>query len=182
MEDRMLRALADGENIRKLGQKETETAKKYAIQSFAKALTEVSDNLSRALQKSRSSHPSEDVVELESPEQQQQRIQNLFHHLNSLYEGVALTKKELTKVFSNHGVSEFEPVVGEKFNPTLHMALFQVPHHDPSKAGTVFTVVKTGYTLHDRVIRAAEVGVAVEKPPPPPPPTEESPTHDGSPP
>ena len=92
--------------------------------------------------------------------------------LKSLLEGVELTERELLKVLEKHGVKKFEPT-GEKFDPNLHQAMYEVP--DPSLPnGTVAQVVQAGYMIGDRMLRPALVGVAKARPKPPPePPPEE---------
>lgn len=69
-----------------------------------------------------------------------------------------MTSKILKGSFEKHGVTQFDPK-GEEFDPNVMMALFEVPLMEGLEAGTVAEVVKTGYMLHDRVIRPAEVGV-----------------------
>ena len=77
--------------------------------------------------------------------------------LKSLYEGVTMTEKMLVKTFEEHGLKRIWPM-DEKFDPNVHNALFEIP--DPNKEpGTVAHVASAGYVLHDRVIRAAGVGV-----------------------
>jgi molecular chaperone GrpE len=90
-----------------------------------------------------------------------------------LLEGVELTERELLKVLEKHGVKKFEPM-GEKFDPNLHQAMYEVP--DPSLPnGTVAQVVQAGYMIADRVLRPALVGVAKARPKPPPAPPPQEP-------
>ena len=78
--------------------------------------------------------------------------------MTSFIEGVELTERELLKVLEKHGVKRFDPM-GEKFDPNVHQAMFEVP--DPSSpAGTVVQVVQAGFMIGDRVLRPASVGVA----------------------
>jgi molecular chaperone GrpE len=75
-----------------------------------------------------------------------------------LLDGVELTERELHKVLEKHGVKKFEPM-GEKFDPNLHQAMFEIP--DPSRpSGTVAQVVQPGYLIGERVLRPALVAVA----------------------
>lgn len=141
--DEMMRSLADAENTRKRAEREIQIAKKYGVQGFAKTMLDVSDNLSRSLQ----SVPAE--VRTEAAEHSQ---------LRGFYEGVELTAKILSGSFEKHGVSQFDPM-GQEFDPNTMMALYEVPLSDDLQGGHVAQVVKTGFMLHDRVIRPAEVGV-----------------------
>jgi molecular chaperone GrpE len=76
----------------------------------------------------------------------------------ALLDGVELTERELLKVLEKHGVKKFEPL-GEKFDPNLHQAMYEVP--DPSRpAGTVAQVVQPGYMIGERMLRPALVGIA----------------------
>ncbi|CAK9252489.1 unnamed protein product [Sphagnum jensenii] len=136
--DRLIRSYAEEENVRRIAKKDVENARNYALSSFAKALLDVSDDLERALD----SVPKEKIAE--------------NHFLKNLYEGVDLTGKQLQKVLHQFKIHSFG-AVGDKFDPTLHDALYQVP--DTAKEpGTIAQVLKKGYKLNDRVIRAAQVG------------------------
>ena len=88
---------------------------------------------------------------------QDQLKEEVNPHLKSLFTGVSMTRDELLKTFKRHGIETFNPI-GEKFDPNFHQALFQtsIPDKEP---GIIFDVQKTGFTLHGRVIRAAQVGV-----------------------
>jgi molecular chaperone GrpE len=85
--------------------------------------------------------------------------------LKSLLEGVELTERELLKVLEKHGVKKFEPT-GEKFDPNLHQAMYEVPDASLPN-GTIAKVVQAGYMIGDRVLRPALVGVVKAKPKPP---------------
>jgi len=104
-------ALAEIENTRVRGRNDVEKARKYAIQSFAKQLLDVADNLHRAVD----SVPSDDL-----------KKEGADHHLVSLYEGVEMTQAELQKVFKANGITEFGEE-GEQFDPNFHEAMFQAP-------------------------------------------------------
>mmetsp|Transcript_5249 Transcript_5249/g.7392 ORF Transcript_5249/g.7392 Transcript_5249/m.7392 type:complete len:225 (-) Transcript_5249:204-878(-) len=143
--NKWMRALAEAENARTIAKRDVTSAREYAIQSFAKSMLEISDNLNYALSAAKENPSLEKVVE-----------------------GVDLTKNQLLKTFSNHGLSEFGQI-GDKFDPQLHEALFE--YADPEKEPTTIgQVLKSGFKLHSRVIRAAQVGVikADESTPPPP--------------
>ena len=137
--DRVLRAYAEMENVRRIAKNDVSNAREYANQSFAKGLLDVADNLERAL----GSVEEKDVSD-DNP------------LLKTLLEGVSMTDKELKKVFQKHGVSQYA-AVGDAFDPELHDALFQ--YQDPEKeAGTIGQVIKTGFMYKDRVLRPAQVG------------------------
>ncbi len=117
-------------------------------QPIIKSLLDVADNLQRAAE----AVPAGAVDGSEDLDAE--RAQRL---LKSLLQGLAMTEGVLMKVFQKHGVEQYNPA-GEKFDPNLHQAMFEVP--DGSKeAGVVAAVTKRGYRMHDRVLRAAEVGV-----------------------
>jgi molecular chaperone GrpE len=138
--DKHLRALAEIENVRRRGEKEKADALKYAATNFAKDILGVADNLRRAI----------DAVPEEAAESD--------GAIKTLMEGVQMTERELLTIFERHGI---KPIAadGEKFDHNLHQAMFEVP--DTGKpAGTVVQVLQTGYTINDRLLRPAMVGVA----------------------
>ncbi|KAF0899336.1 hypothetical protein E2562_018230 [Oryza meyeriana var. granulata] len=140
---------AEMENVISRTKRESENAKKYAVQGFSKSLLDVADNLSRA-----SSVVKESFSKIDTSNDSTEAVKLL----KTLLEGVEMTEKQLGEVFKKFGVEKFDPL-NEKFDPNKHSALFQIP--DPSKpSGTVAAVVKVGYMLHDRVLRPAEVGVS----------------------
>ncbi|KAE8813549.1 Protein grpE [Hordeum vulgare] len=148
MKDKVLRSYAEMENVIARTKRESENSKKYAVQNFSKSLLDVADNLARA-----SSVVKESFSKLDTSEDSSGAVPLL----KTLLEGVDMTDKQLGEVFKKFGVEKFDPM-NEKFDPDKHFALFQIP--DPSKpSGTVASVVKVGYMLHDRVLRPAEVGV-----------------------
>jgi molecular chaperone GrpE len=139
--DRLLRALAEMENLRRRTDREVTDARQYGIASFARDVLAVADNMQRAL----------DAVD---PVTRQEADAGL----KALMEGIELTERELLKVLEKHGVKKFEPQ-GERFDPNLHQAMFDLP--DPSlPAGTVAQVVQPGYMIGERVLRPALVAVA----------------------
>jgi molecular chaperone GrpE len=139
--DRLLRALAETENVRRRGQREREDAAKYAVAGFAKELLSVADTLRRAL----------DSLPVEEARDQRTK---------SLLEGVEATERELLGVFERNGVRRIDPE-GERFDHNFHQAIFEAER--PGKcAGTVIEVLQPGYVLHDRLLRPAMVGVAKE--------------------
>ncbi|CAK9165490.1 unnamed protein product [Ilex paraguariensis] len=150
LKDKVLRTYAEMENVMERTRREAENAKKYAIQSFAKSLLDVADNLGRAFSVVKESSSKIDASE---------DIVGAVPLLTTLLEGVEMTEKQLAQVFQKFGVEKYDPT-DQLFDPHRHNAVFQVP--DPSKpAGTVAVVLKSGYMLHDRILRPAEVGTTV---------------------
>jgi molecular chaperone GrpE len=140
LKDRVLRTLAEMENLRRRTEREVADSRVYAIQSFARDLVGVADNSQRALDAVRDSG-----VTLEGP-------------AKALVDGVELTERELLKVLERNGVKKFDPK-GEKFDPNLHQAMFEVPDAKvPS--GSVVQVIQPGYAIGERVLRPALVGVS----------------------
>ena len=138
LSDKMMRALAETENIRKKFFKEKKDAEVYGGTKLARDLLSVLDNLNRAL---------------ESVDDQMKEKQNAF------LEGIELTKKELLNTFSNHEINELAPMEGEKFDPKFHQAMFEGPHPNIEK-GNIIQVMANGFTIGDRLLRAAQVGVS----------------------
>jgi molecular chaperone GrpE len=141
LRDRLLRSLADLENLRKRTEKDVADARAFAITRFARDLLDVADNMRRAL----------DSVPAEAREAAEGAFKGLI-------EGVDLTERDLLKKLAAHGVRKLEPV-GQKFDPNFHQAMFEA-HDETKPAGTVMQVIQPGYALNDRVLRPAMVGVA----------------------
>lgn len=146
--DRMLRALAEAENVRRRAQREREDTLKYAVAGFARDLLAAADNLRRAL---------DSLPEAEAADE---RTKSLLH-------GVAATERALLSVFERHGIRRIDPK-GERFDHNYHQAVFEVENSE-APPGTVVEVLQPGYVLHDRLLRPAMVGVAKEGPKPTPP-------------
>jgi molecular chaperone GrpE len=141
LKDRLLRSLAEMENLRRRTEKQVADERVYGIASFARDMLAVADNMRRALE----------AVTPELRESGDTAVK-------ALIEGVELTERELLKVLEKHGVKQLEPL-GSKFDPNLHQAMYEVP--DPSvPAGTVVQVVQAGYTIGERVLRPALVAVS----------------------
>ncbi|HXE17094.1 MAG TPA: nucleotide exchange factor GrpE [Stellaceae bacterium] len=136
--DKLLRALAEHENLRKRAQRERDEAGKYAAANFARDMLNVSDNLSRAL----ASAPAE----------------NLDEPTRNLLMGVAATERELQAALERHGIKRLDPQ-GERFDHNFHQAMFEV-ENSGQPPGTVVQVLQPGYVIHDRLLRPAMVGVA----------------------
>jgi molecular chaperone GrpE len=139
--DKMLRTLAEMENLRKRTAKEVADARIYGIQNFARDVLDIADNLQRAL----------DAVPADTKA-------SADPGLKALIEGVELTERSLLNTLEKNGVKKFDPS-GEKFDPNFQQAMYEVP--DASvPAGTVVQVVQAGYTIGERVLRPALVAVA----------------------
>jgi molecular chaperone GrpE len=141
LKEKLLRTLADMENLRRRTEREIADARTYAVSNFARDMLNVADNFQRAI----------DSVPAEAREAGDPA-------LKALVEGVELTEREMLKILERYGVKRLDPE-GQKFDPNLHQAMFEVPNPDvPS--GTVVQVVQTGYVIGERVLRPALVGVA----------------------
>ena len=138
LSDKMMRALAETENIRKKFFKEKKDAEIYGGTKLARDLLPVLDNLNRAL---------------ESVDDEMKEKQNAF------FEGIELTKKELLNTFSNHEINELAPKEVEKFDPKFHQAMFEGPHQSIEK-GNIIQVMANGFTIGERLLRAAQIGVS----------------------
>jgi molecular chaperone GrpE len=140
-QERLLRALAETENLRRRSARELEEARQYAVSGFARELLDVADNLSRAL----SSIPP--------------RAREEIDFVKTLADGVALTEKMLTACFERHRVAKVEPAPGDKFDHNRHQAMFEI-ESDQHPPGSVAQVMQPGYVIADRLLRPALVGVA----------------------
>lgn len=138
--DKLLRALADMENLRRRTQKEREDTAKYAVANFAREMLTVADNLRRAIEA--------------IPEEARQTDELI----KGVVEGVELTERDLQGAFERLGIVKIDPM-GEKFTHEFHEALYEAPSED-AEPGTVIHVMEIGYVLHDRLLRPARVGVA----------------------
>lgn len=141
LKERLQRAMAETENVRRRADRERQEAVKYAAAPLAKDLLGVADNLRRALE----SVPQEKA-------EQDETVKNLLS-------GVEMTEKELASAFDKHGIEKIAPEAGERFDPHRHEAMYEVPTDD-HKPGSVVQVVQEGYILNDRLLRPARVGVA----------------------
>lgn len=142
LKDRLLRSMAEMENLRKRAEREKQDASRYAVTAFARDLLNVSDNLRRALESlpaDPDGGPGEGAVK-------------------AFVDGVEMTERELLRTFEKAGIRKIEPL-GEKFDHNFHEAMFEVPLAD-QPPGTVIQVVQAGYVLHDRLLRPARVGVS----------------------
>jgi molecular chaperone GrpE len=154
--DKLLRTLAEMENLRRRTAREVSDARVYGIASFARDVLAVADNMHRAL-------------EAIGPELREQGDAKT----KSLIEGVELTERELLNALEKNGVRKFSPQ-GEKFDPNVHQAMFEVPGADVPP-GHVAQVMQAGYMIGERVLRPAMVGVAKAAPKPQPSPSNDNP-------
>lgn len=138
MRDRWLRAMADAENSRKRAEKERRDAENYGGSRLARDLLPVHDALTRALE------AAGDDVRKNAP---------------GFVEGVELTQRELNNIFAKHGITIIDPALGDRFDPNLHEAMFEAPAPG-TRAGDIIQVMNRGFMLHDRLLRAAQVGVS----------------------
>ena len=141
LKDRLLRTLAEMENLRSRTQREVEETRKFAVTGFARDLLEVGDNLGRAL----ASVPAE------------ARAQSEF--MKNLVQGVEMTERSLQNALEKHQVRRVSPQKGEKFDHKVHQAMFEIPSSELAP-GSVAEVIQDGYVIADRLLRPALVGVA----------------------
>jgi len=142
--DKYLRLMADMENLRKRTARDVEDARRFAVTAFARDMLDVADNLERAL-----------------AAVQKDKIEN--EHIKNMLSGVEMVSQQLENVFKQFKIEKTNPQVGEKFNPELHQAMFEVetnthPH------GHIAQVMQAGYTIAGRLLRPAMVGTAKQAP------------------
>ena len=143
--DRLLRALAETENVRRRAERERSDATKYGVTQFARDLLDVADNLRRAIDSMPEAQLRDDAT-------------------RNLLAGVAATERALLATFERHGIKRVDPK-GERFDHNFHQAIFEA-ENTGKPAGTVVEVLQPGYVLHDRLLRPAMVGVAKGEPKP----------------
>jgi molecular chaperone GrpE len=141
LKDKMLRLMADMENLRRRTEREIADARTYAVANFARDMLNVADNVRRAIE----SVPEEARSTAEGP-------------FKALIEGIDLTERDLLKNLERHGVKKLDPQ-GQKFDPNVHQAMFEIPNAEVPN-GTVLQVVQSGYVIGERVLRPALVGVS----------------------
>jgi len=138
LKDRLLRALAEAENTRRRAERDRKDAESYGGTRLARDILSVYDNLTRALS------AADDTVKTEHA---------------ALFEGIEITRRELLSAFEKHKIRETTPARGDKFDPNLHQAMFEAPV--PGAApGSIIEVMQAGFTIADRLLRPALVGVA----------------------
>jgi molecular chaperone GrpE len=141
LKDKVLRTLAEMENLRRRTEREVGDARIYGIATFARDVLGIADNMQRALDAA-----------------QQELSGSTDPGVKTLLEGVELTERELLKTLEKNGVKRFDPQ-GERFDPNLHQAMYEVP--DPSvPSGMVMQVIQPGYMIGERMLRPALVAVS----------------------
>lgn len=140
LKDKLLRTLADLENTRRRAEREVSDARTYGKTNFARDMLNVADNVRRALESLGDARET-----LEGP-------------AKTMVEGIELTERDLLVTLERHGVKKLDPK-GQKFDPNLHQAMFEVPDAAVPN-GTVVQVVQTGYVIGERCLRPAMVGVS----------------------
>ncbi len=138
LKDRLLRAVAETENVRRRAEKDKADASAYGVTNFARDMLNISDNLRRALDS--------------MPEK-------VADDLKAFIDGVEMTERELLNILERHGIKKVNPEVGEAFDHKFHQAMFEAPttEHVP---GSIMQVIAPGYVIKDRLLRPAMVGVA----------------------
>ena len=137
LKDKVLRTMAEMENLRRRTEKEVADARAYGVSNFARDMLTLADNLVRAIENA--------PKDADAP-------------MKTLIEGIEVIERDFVSRLARHGVKKLEPQ-GQKFDPNMHEALFEIP--DGSVAtGTVLQVVEAGYTIGERVLRPAKVGVS----------------------
>lgn len=144
LKDKLMRSLAEAENIRRRAERDKKEAADFGGTKLARDLLSVHDNFDRALAN------ADDAAR---------------EHAAGLIEGVELTQRELLSAFGKHRIEKVEPEAGEKFNPNLHQAMFEAPIPGAAN-GTVIEVMQPGFTIAGRLLRPALVGVAKAAPAP----------------
>ncbi|MEM9715452.1 MAG: nucleotide exchange factor GrpE [Pseudomonadota bacterium] len=138
LRDKLLRAMAEMENLRKRAERDRRDAEVYGGQRLARDLLSVHDNMERAM----------DAIDDELKEK-----------AAALVEGIELTQKGLIDAFAKHHIEPLQPQEGDKFDPQVHQAVFEAPVPGV-KSGHIIQVMNVGFKIGDRLLRPADVGVA----------------------
>lgn len=146
LRDKNLRLLADMENLRRRTEEEKASSAKYGITRFATDIITVGDNFQRAMGAVPAGAADADPA------------------LKSLLDGVQMIEREYLNVLDRHGIKRIQSV-GEIYSPHLHQPMMQIPKPDVP-AGTILQVYQDGYTIGDRLLRAAVVTVSEGGPKP----------------
>ena len=141
MRDRMLRALAEVENVRRRAEREKQEVSQYAVARFARDMLGIADNFGRAL-----AACPKDLLEMADPQ------------IKAVIDGVEATDRQLLATLERHGVKLID-TTDAKFDPNLHQAIAEVPG-EGKPPGTIVNVVQTGYMIGDRLLRPAMVTIA----------------------
>jgi molecular chaperone GrpE len=140
--DKAMRAAAELDNLRKRTQKDVEDAHKYSTGKFAQHLLPVADNFGRAFAL--------------LPEAM---AEDIAPNVRAVIEGLKAVQNDLLQALEKNGVKKIVLEQGQMFDPNLHEVMFEVPN-DNVPSGSVLQVVEEGYTIHERLLRPARVGVA----------------------
>ena len=140
LKDRLLRAVAEMENLRRRTEREKSETAKYAVTAFARDVLTIGDNIARTIDAAPQNEVARDPA------------------LKALLEGVQMTERELLNILERHGIAKLDPK-GERFDPNLHQAMFEVDNKDVPD-GSIVEVMQAGYVIGDRILRPAMVGVA----------------------
>lgn len=146
LKDKLLRAMAEAENIRRRAERDTKDASQYAVASFAREMLAVADNFTRAI-----------AACGDLPADLDPKIKGVF-------DGVSATERQLLSTLERFGVKAIDTADG-KFDPHLHQAIAEVPGSGKPK-GSIVNVVQTGFTIGERLLRPAMVTVAADNPAP----------------
>ena len=138
LKDKLMRSLAESENIRKRALKDRQDAEVYAVTKMSRDILSVYDNLQRALDL------AEDILDEKSL---------------PMIEGLELTKKDLLEIFKRNKIEKIEPISGDKFDPKLHQAMMEAPSDEIEK-GHILGVLTVGFMIGDRLLRASNVTVS----------------------
>ena len=138
LKDKLMRSLAESENIRKRAFKDRQDAEVYAVTKMSRDILSVYDNLQRALDL------AEDILDEKSL---------------PMIEGLELTKKDLLEIFKRNKIEKIEPISGDKFDPKLHQAMMEAPSDEIEK-GNILGVLTVGFLIGDRLLRASNVTVS----------------------
>ena len=138
LKDKLMRSLAESENIRKRALKDRQDAEVYAVTKMSRDILSVYDNLQRALDL------AEDILDEKSL---------------PMIEGLELTKKDLLEIFKRNKIEKIEPIIGDKFDPKLHQAMMEAPSDEIEK-GHIVGVLTVGFLIGDRLLRASNVTVS----------------------
>ena len=138
LKDKLMRSLAESENIRKRALKDRQDAEVYAVTKMSRDILSVYDNLQRALDL------AEDVLDEKSL---------------PMIEGLELTKKDLLEIFKRNKIEKIEPISGDRFDPKLHQAMMEAPSDEIEK-GHILGVLTVGFLIGDRLLRASNVTVS----------------------
>jgi len=156
MEQKVLYTVAEMENSKRMAQNDIANSKKYAITGFGKNLLDVADNLGRAIQTIAT--PEVQRVLNEKPDEKSTKL------LRSMFQGVDMTQSILLKTFETNTIKKMDAKQGTKFDPAFHEAISLVTAQSATQVpGTIANVIKEGYTIGDRILRAAAVAVFVDE-------------------